>query len=75
MLKLQLEFKRNYTEEEDKTRFSLFNNTLAQIKEHNEKFELGKADVPATLNEYSDWTDEDKRELLGMPLEALPEKI
>lgn len=68
-----MEFKRNYTEEEDKTRFELFKNTLSQIKEHNIKFELGKADVIATLNEYSDWTDEDKRELLGMPLSEISE--
>lgn len=64
-----MEFKRNYTEEEDKVRFLLFKDTLVEIEKHNRKFEIGKADVPATLNEYSDWTDEDKRKLLGMPLE------
>jgi hypothetical protein len=68
---LQVEFKRNYNDEEDKARFLLFKDTLEQIKDHNKKFELGKADVPATLNEYSDWTDEDKRKLLGMPLEKI----
>ena len=64
----QIDFKRNYTTDEDLMRFELFKETLEQIKEHNKKYELGKVDVPATLNEYSDWTDDDKRELLGSPL-------
>lgn len=62
-----MDFKRNYTEEEEKARFSYFKDTLEQIKEHNLKYELGKADVPATVNEYSDWSDDEKRKLLGMP--------
>jgi hypothetical protein len=42
-----------------------------QIKEHNKKFEQGKADVLATLNEYADWSDDEKRKLLGMPVADL----
>lgn len=67
----QLDFKRNYSIEEDKVRFSYFNDTLQQIKEHNKKYKMGKADVPAGLNEYSDWSDEEKRKLLGMPVADL----
>lgn len=64
----QVDFERNYTSDEELSRFELFRDTLDQIKEHNKKFELGKVDVPATLNEYSDWTDDEKRKLLGTPL-------
>lgn len=63
-----MDFKRNYTAQEDKNRFELFRDTLEQISEHNKKFEMGKADVVATLNEYSDWTDDEKRKLLGTPV-------
>lgn len=69
MLKIfQLDFKRNFSEEEDKVRFNYFKDTLEQIKEHNRKYAIGKADVPAYLNEYSDLSDDEKRKLLGMPM-------
>jgi hypothetical protein len=42
----------------------LFLETLEDIKEHNEKFKKGEADVEAVLNEYSDWTYEEKKKLV-----------
>ena len=63
-----MDFKRNYSTEEDKTRFMLFKETLVEIAVHNKKYELGKTDVPAGLNEYSDWTYEEKVKLLGMQI-------
>jgi bacterioferritin (cytochrome b1) len=61
---LQVDFKKTYADAEDKTRFKLFTDTLEQIKEHNEKFKKGLADMEAGLNEYSDWNDEEKRKLV-----------
>lgn len=45
-------------------RFKLFLETLKQIDAHNEKFAKGQVEVQAGLNEYSDWTDEEKTKLL-----------
>jgi Cathepsin propeptide inhibitor domain (I29) len=59
-----VEFKKSYTGEEDKARFMLFVDTLAQIDKHNEKFAKGLAEVEAGLNEYSDWSDDEKQKLL-----------
>lgn len=61
---IQVEFKKSYTGEEDKARFMLFVDTLEQIGKHNEKFAKGLAEVEAGLNEYSDWSDDEKQKLL-----------
>lgn len=44
----------------------LFRETLGQIKEHNVKFARGQVDVPAGLNEYTDWTYEEKKKLVAL---------
>ena len=46
-------------------RQKLFEETLQQINEHNEKFKKGLVEVDAGLNEYSDWTYEEKMKLLN----------
>lgn len=60
----QIEFSKIYENDEDTMRFMLFRETLEQIKEHNIKFSKGQVDVEAGLNEYSDWTDVEKRKIL-----------
>jgi hypothetical protein len=45
-------------------RYQLFLDTLEDIKEHNAKFMKGEADVEAKLNEYSDWTYDEKKKLV-----------
>lgn len=60
----QIEFERNYDDDEDKMRFKLFVDTIAEINKHNEKFARGLVEVAAGLNEYSDWSDEEKQKLL-----------
>lgn len=52
-------------------RFKLFLETLKQIDAHNEKFAKGQVEVQAGLNEYSDWTDEEKTKLLQWTMNKL----
>jgi Cathepsin propeptide inhibitor domain (I29) len=59
-----VEFKKNYADEEDKMRFMLFADTIEQINKHNEKFSKGLVEVEAGLNEYSDWSNDEKQKLL-----------
>jgi hypothetical protein len=61
----QDEFNKKYENDENEMRFKLFLDTLEQIKEHNMKFMKKEAEVEAALNEYSDWTYEEKRKLIG----------
>lgn len=61
----QIEFGKNYGNDEDRLRFMLFRETLDQIREHNVKFARGQVDVPAGLNEYTDWTYEEKKKLVA----------
>lgn len=42
----------------------MFRETLDQIKEHNVKYAKGLVDVPAYINEYTDWTYEEKKKLV-----------
>lgn len=63
----QIEFKKSYGTDEDEMRFKLFKETLLQIDEHNMKFKKGLVEVEAGLNDYSDWTYEQKTKLLGVP--------
>lgn len=51
--------------DEDKKRFKIFKDTLEQIKEHNEQFKKGKVDIEATLNDFSDLTNEEKLKLIN----------
>lgn len=62
--RFQLDFNRTYSEGEDQKRLKLFEETLLQIEQHNEKFVKGLVEVEAGLNEYSDWTFEEKTKLL-----------
>lgn len=62
--RFQLDFNRNYSDDEDLKRLKLFEETLQQIEQHNEKFKKGLVEVEAGLNEYSDWTFEEKTKLL-----------
>lgn len=62
--RFQLDFNRNYSDDEDQKRLKLFEETLQQIEQHNEKFKKGLVEVEAGLNEYSDWTFEEKTKLL-----------
>lgn len=62
--RFQLDFNRTYSDEEDRKRLKLFEETLQQIEQHNEKFLKGLVEVEAGLNEYSDWTFEEKTKLL-----------
>lgn len=60
----QQDFGKNYSDDVDQKRLKLFEETLQQIEQHNEKFAKGLVEVEAGLNEYSDWTFEEKTKLL-----------
>lgn len=38
---------------------------MDQIKEHNDQFKKGKVDIEATLNDFSDLTNEEKLKLIN----------
>lgn len=61
----QIQYKRVYKADEDKKRFKIFKDTLEQIKEHNDQFKKGKVDIEATLNDFSDLTNEEKLKLIN----------
>lgn len=63
----QKEHERNYTPEEDKTRFAIFSKTVAEVNAHNEKFDKGEVSYSQGVNLFSDLTDEERSKYHGVP--------
>lgn len=46
-------------------RFELYKKSLAEVEEHNKKYEAGSETYTKGMNNFSDWTEEESKNLLG----------
>ncbi|KAL3274653.1 hypothetical protein HHI36_016033 [Cryptolaemus montrouzieri] len=58
--KFQNEFGRSYTSSlEAEKRFSIFENSLREVEEHNRRYHNGEVSYTKGINDFSDWTDQE----------------
>lgn len=64
-------FNRSFDVEEDRNRFEIFKRSLALVKEQNAKFKRGELKHGAAINDLSDRSEEERRQL-GETLRPVP---
>lgn len=66
MITFQEKFNKTYDATEDLQRLEIFRHKLDEIHEHNEKFEKGLELYSLGLNQFSDWTYDELKNLHGL---------
>lgn len=59
-------FQRNYNADEDKTRFEIFKKSVEYVEQQNAKFARKESTFGAAINEFSDHTEEEKKQRQGL---------
>lgn len=62
---LQIAHNKNYDAAEDARRYKIFKQVNDENKAHNEREVRGEVSYKKGLNKFSDWTPEERRQMLG----------
>jgi len=65
------QYGKNYDPKEDAFRMDLFRATLEMVEEHNKKYAAGEVTFEMGLNDFADWTFEEKQHLFGVPINSI----
>lgn len=66
LLRNKAKFDKKYEGDEESMRFEIYKKSLAEVEEHNKKFEAGLETYAKGMNNFSDWTEEESNNLHGV---------
>ncbi|XP_072399417.1 protein CTLA-2-alpha-like [Diabrotica undecimpunctata] len=67
--KYKEKYNKSYDEAEDAMRFALFKERFYKIKAHNKRYEAGEVTWREGLNEFTDWTEEQRNQPGLLPID------